>query len=272
MSSVEQISVIQLPKEVDVFHYNRMQYSSVLHQGQRSKILLARSEIIPDKKFAVKQMPLLSDEDRDRFSREMWLMKLASDIRGVVTLLPRPVFCGPNGYLIMPFYDKRDLLSRTGKLSDDNWMKVFVRAAVSLRSLHKKNIYHQNLRPENILLSTRHVAFISDFGAACLLSEGCDKVDTWTAAPGFRGPEADKEDGQLCPFQLDTYSLAVSMWQVLSGLCPVKNKPLDHLDNIPPQYAALLRNLLLPDPDMRWTLDKFLTEALELHPDLSCFL
>ncbi|XP_005105992.1 CBL-interacting protein kinase 24-like [Aplysia californica] len=145
-------------------------------------------------------------------------------------------------------------------------------AAVSLRSLHKKNIYHQNLRPENILLSTRDVAFISDFGAACLLSEGCDKVDTWTAAPGFRGPEADKEDGQLCPFQLDTYSLAVSMWQVLSGLCPVKNKPLDHLDNIPPQYAALLRNLLLPDPDMRWTLDKFLTEALELHPDLSCFL
>ncbi|XP_035826937.1 rhodopsin kinase GRK1-like [Aplysia californica] len=145
-------------------------------------------------------------------------------------------------------------------------------AAVSLRSLHKKNIYHQNLRPENILLNPRDVAFISDFGAACLLSEGCDKVDTWTAAPGFRGPEADKEDGQLCPFQLDTYSLAVSMWQVLSGLCPVKNKPLDHLDNIPPQYAALLRNLLLPDPDMRWTLDKFLTEALELHPDLSCFL
>ncbi|XP_005102951.1 inactive serine/threonine-protein kinase PLK5-like [Aplysia californica] len=262
MSSVEQIRVIQLHKEEDVFHYNRIHYSSVLHQGQRSKILLARSNIIPDKKFAIKQMPLLSDEDRDRFTRELCLMKLAVDIRGVVTLLSYPVICGPTGYILM--------LSQRGKLTYYRWMKVFVRTAVSLRSLHKKKIYHQDLRPQNILLTDSHVAFISDFGAASLLPEGCDQVDTWTA--GFRGPEADQEGGPFCPFQLDTYSLAVSMWQVLSSLCPVKNKPLDHLDNIPPQYAALLRNLLVPEPDRRWTLDKFLTEALELHPDLSCLL
>ncbi|XP_005099732.1 serine/threonine-protein kinase PknK-like [Aplysia californica] len=272
MSSVEKIRVIKLHKGGDVFHYHRIHYLSVLHQGQRSKILLARSNKIPDRKFAIKQMPLVSDEDRDRFTREMYLMKLASDICGVVTLLSHPVFCGPIGYLIMPFYEKRDLLSQTGKLSHDSWMKVFVRMAVSLRSLHKKRIYHQDLRPQNIVLTDSDVAFISDFGSAYLLPEGCDKVDTWTAAPGFRGPEADQEGGQFCPFQLDTYSLAVSMWQVLSGLCPVKYKPLDHLDNIPPKYAVLLRNLLLQDLDRRWTLDKFLSEALELHPDLSCFL
>ncbi|XP_012939424.1 uncharacterized protein LOC101862423 [Aplysia californica] len=137
MSSVEKIRVIKLHKGGDVFHYHRNHYSSVLHQGQRSKILLARSNIIPDKKFAIKQ---------NRFTREMYLMKLAADIRRVVTLLSRPVFCGPTGYLIIPFYEKRDLLSQTGKQSHDGWMKVFVRMAVSLRSLHKKRIYHQDLR------------------------------------------------------------------------------------------------------------------------------
>ncbi|XP_005093802.2 CBL-interacting serine/threonine-protein kinase 26-like [Aplysia californica] len=273
MSSVPlkvSLNVVQVEVVYDVFLYHRIHFSSVLHDGQRNKILLAGCNKKRDNKVVIKLMPILSHEDADRFIYEVCLMKLAADIPGVVTL-SSVTRCDNNGYFIMPFYEKRDLLSQEGNLSHFSWFKVFVTMAVTLRRLHKKRIYYQDLRPQNILLTDSHVAFISDFGAASLLPKGSDKVDTWTAAPGFRGPEADQEGGPFCPFQLDTYSLAVSMWQVLSGLCPVKNKPLDHLDNIPPQYAPLLKKLLRPDPDKRWTLDKFLTEALVLRPDLTCF-
>ncbi|XP_005104436.1 serine/threonine-protein kinase 32A-like [Aplysia californica] len=260
--------LIKMEKENDVFNYYHIHHVSILHQGQRSKVLMGVSNITPDKKFAIKLMPLHHAKDTNRFAHELRMMNHLADIPGVVPLLT-PFISGHTGYLVMPYYGKGDLLSQIGNFNDYSWFKVLVNTAVSLQSLHKKRIYHQAMMPENILLTRSNNPYISDFGAARKLSEGCDKVDTWTAPSGFRGPEADREEGgEFCPFQMDTYSLAVSMWQALSGLCPAIYHPLDHLEYIPPQYAHFLMYLLLPDPDKRWTLAKFLNEVLVLHPEL----
>jgi len=98
-------------------------------------------------------------------------------------------------------------------------------AAAALASLHARRTIHGDVKPANIMLSSADEAEaavrVADFGAALVRSPG---AGTLTTHRGERGSMVYMDpvlfDGGSVTPASDTYSWAMTAWQVLSGAVP----------------------------------------------------
>lgn len=83
-------------------------------------------------------------------------------------------------YVTMPYYQKGSLsrLMNTRFLTLREIIRYSVQFLSGLHSIHSKNLLHFDLKPDNILLSDRNEAMLSDFGLAKYMDEyGFSKPD-----------------------------------------------------------------------------------------------
>jgi len=102
------------------------------------------------------------------------------------------------------------------------WLR---QAAAALASLHSRRIIHGDVKPANLMLSSVDEAEatvrVADFGSALVRSPG---AGTMTTHRGERGSMVYMDpvlfDGGSVTVASDTYSWAITAWQVLSGRVP----------------------------------------------------
>jgi len=103
-----------------------------------------------------------------------------------------------------------------------HWLR---QAAAALASLHARNIIHGDVKPANIMLSSADEAEaavrVADFGSALVRSP---EAGTLTTHRGERGSMVYMDPvlfhGGSVKAASDTYSWAITAWQVLSGRVP----------------------------------------------------
>jgi serine/threonine protein kinase len=81
---------------------------------------------------------------------------------------------------------------------------------------HAQNVLHRDLRPANVLVSENGVVKVADFGTSRFL-EVAAQGTTVIGSPPYMAPE--QFHGQAT-FASDTYSLGVTMYQMLTGMLP----------------------------------------------------
>ncbi len=123
-------------------------------------------------------------------------------------------------YLVMEYIDGQDLrkLSKsTNGIVDTELMNyVFVTIANALISVHKANILHRDISPENIMITIDGKVKLTDFGAARNYVSSQNIGMSILLKHGFAPPEQYNRMGEHGPWT-DIYSLCATYYTLVSG-------------------------------------------------------
>ena len=219
-----------------------------------------------------------SPETERRFRREI---KLARRVRHKnVCAIHQYGDEGGLRYISMEFVDGENLRQRVlrGALPASEALSIAAQIASGLEAIHEIGIVHRDLKTANIVLDSRGVVRLMDFGIAKELHADTTETSTGTVlgTPEYMSPE--QASGAKIDFRSDLYALGVVIFELLTGAVPFRaNTPLatmmQHvrqpppLDEpraaaIPPAVRGLLARALAKKPAERFANASEMGEAL----------
>jgi serine/threonine protein phosphatase PrpC/predicted Ser/Thr protein kinase len=245
-----------------------------LHLSKRTQVYLAQDEA--SGKTVVLKTPSVNFEDDPRFiemfTREEWVGQLVSSPH--VLKVEPPARVRRTLFYVMEHVEGRTL--RQWMLDNPKPQLETVRVIVEqiakgLRAFHRKEIVHQDLKPENVLIDSAGLVKIIDFGSARVA--GLDEIAREDGAPPLAGTldytAPERHLGERPTELADIYSLGAIAYELLTGKLPygrgfasrrdvgrLRYVPAVALDEaIPPWVDAALEKAVQRDPAQR-------TEAL----------
>ncbi len=182
---------------------------------------------------------------------------------------------GETLFYVMPYIDGESLrarLRREAPLPIADAVRILREVADALAHAHAQGIVHRDVKPDNVLMSGRHV-FLADFGIARALegAASLDKTMTATAmivgTPLYVSPEQAAGQSQI-DHRADIYAFGVVAYEMLVGTPPfsgdtgpvimaahlsVAPEPLAaRRPGIPPALASLVMMCLEKRPEDRY--------------------
>jgi serine/threonine-protein kinase len=246
----------------------------VLGSGGMATVYLAH-DVRHDRQVAVKVVKpeIVATVGADRFITEI---RTTAHLKHPHVL---PLFdsgsAGEALFYVMPYIDGESLrsrLRREGQLPLTDTMTILREVADALAYAHARGVIHRDIKPDNVLLSGRHV-FLADFGIARVLEAGASVDQTVTAAstivgtPIYLSPEQAAGRSHI-DHRADIYSFGVMAYEMLAGTPPFAGNtapavmaahlatPADPLParrpDVPPGLSALVMKCLAKRPDDRW--------------------
>ncbi|MGC5629796.1 serine/threonine-protein kinase [Georgenia sp. Z1344] len=158
--------------------------------------------------------------------------------------------------------DLADILAREGSLTPSSVVRILVQVLDGLQAAHAAGVVHRDVKPANVLVSTRGTVKITDFGISRAVGQ-----ETMTSAgmvmgtPDYLAPELAR-GGTASP-AADLYAVGVVAFEALTGQRPFGGeRPLDVLlahvgepvpevTAAPEPLAAVVQDLLAKDPAVR---------------------
>lgn len=171
--------------------------------------------------------------------------------------------------LVLEYVDGGSLHERViqeGPLSWELAGRYVADVAEGLKHVHARGIVHCDVKPANVLWDKENdEALLTDFGIALHLRKGERPGGT----PAFMAPEAF--EGQVSA-KIDVYSLAATLFALMSGVPPFEGTTLEELhekihvglpendprfEDVPSPMEAVVRAGLASNPEDRPTLEEF---------------
>lgn len=182
-------------------------------------------------------------------------------------------------YIVMEMLEGRNLnqtVRKEGPLPADRAIPILIQCCGALQEAHDLGIVHRDLKPENIFLSKQ--GGISDYPK--VLDFGLAKVTERQMQPGsviltqegmvFGTPEfmsPEQAQGKTLDARSDIYSLAVILYEVLTGKLPFTARtPMEYIQKHVTDPIIQLSDRV-PDRKFPKGLDDVLAKALQKHPD-----
>jgi serine/threonine protein kinase len=131
-------------------------------------------------------------------------------------------------YIVMEFIDGPTLYERmsTESFSPSRAVNIALDICRGLTAVHKQNIIHRDIKPQNILLTSNDIAKLSDFGVARILEATNDIAATLTGTRKYMAPE---QYGGEYDYRVDLYSLGLVLYEMLTGRFPFRGKTHDEM-------------------------------------------
>lgn len=194
-------------------------------------------------------------------------------------------------FLIMEYCSGGDLsrfIHSRRVLSEETARRFLQQLALALHFLHVNDIAHMDLKPQNLLLSSREnpILKLADFGFAQYLHSE-EESQTMRGSPLYMAPE------MICSLKydasVDLWSVGVILYEALFGMAPFASGSFAELEmkirsskpitlpvgsKVTPDCQDLLLALLQRDPLARVSFDDFFAHPfldLEHVPSPSCF-
>ena len=233
--------------------------------------------------YAVKVMHIELSNDGDllaRFQREAHILLNLSDPHIV-----RIVDYGEDNsmhFIVMDYIDGQNLKYHTlthGPLEPSRALNYAQQIAEGLDTAFKHGVVHRDIKPQNILINTKGVVKITDFG----LARSRETV-TLTQSNVFMGtayyisPE-QAESGRSADTRSDLYSVAAVLFEMLAGHPPFEGDTavdivMKHMNEKVPSICRLrpglpvdmdifLRKAMAKSPNDRYSMPRDFIAALE---------
>jgi eukaryotic-like serine/threonine-protein kinase len=146
-------------------------------------------------------------------------------------------------------------------------VSIVARAAEALGYAHRQGVVHRDIKPANLMYHPETDTLkVTDFGIARLTDSSKTKTGMVLGTPSFMSPE--QLAGKKIEGRSDLFSLAVSLYQLLSGKLPfdgesmaqlmfkIANEPAADIrtvnPGVPEALAAFLERAMAKDPDQRY--------------------
>ena len=248
---------------------------SKLGQGGMGVVYLGHHEDL-DLKVAVKMLPPHIAEIPNMAERFMREARLAAKINRNEVV--RVIDCGQDDgryYLIMEYVDGKsvqDRIDADGPMPVVEAMRIVKSVATALgAALDEVGIIHRDIKPDNIMLTTKGEVKVADLGLAKLLedqqataAEGLTAAGTGIGTPNYMSPE-QFADASTVDHRADIYSLGATLYHMLMGKRPyqansvlavlqkVSSGDLEPLpDTVPPGVQQLVYSMMATTAEERF--------------------
>lgn len=189
-------------------------------------------------------------------------------------------------YIAMEFLKGSDLTDHTkpGRLLPvATVISVVSRVALALDYAHRQQVVHRDIKPANIMFEPgTDTVKVTDFGIARITDSSKTKTGLVLGTPSFMSPE--QLAGKRVDGRSDLYSLAVMLYQLLTGVLPFRGESMAelmykianaeaqdirmHRSDLGAPMAAFVKKALNKDPDFRFQSGAvFSAELLNSMPD-----
>lgn len=246
-----------------------LRVKKVLHESTRSQVYLVEDEKGTQ---LVMKTPSVNFQDDpayiERFVMESWI---GSRIHGagVARVIPAPESRSCLYYLTEYIGGPTltQLLKERGNLAIVDAVEMIEQLIRGIRVFHRKDTLHQDLKPDNVVISNRG-PIIVDFGS-CWVAGVEEVIAPFTreialGTADYSAPEY-RYGGKVGPAS-DQFSLAVLLYEMLTGKLPYGEKYAKANDLRSFQklkyISAMQHNPLVP-----YWLDKALQKALNIYPN-----
>ena len=153
-----------------------------------------------------------------------------------------------------------ELFRHNGPLSVAQWQTLAAQLLRATGLLHRRNIIHRDIKPDNLLLDDNGELRLLDFGLAYCPGLSVQAPGSVPGTPSFIAPEAFA-GAEPTPRQ-DLYAVGVTLYYLLTGHYPYGEiEAFQHRRFITPTAASRYR------PDLPDWLDHTLEQALQADPD-----
>ena len=185
-----------------------------------------------DRPVALKRIPLPGEEDRERATREA--LATARLAHPAIVALYEARADEDAFYLISELVqgDTLALLIAEDELGEEEVIEIGVALCDALAHAHARGVIHRDVKPHNVLVpreespsraSAAPAAKLADFGGATLAGEGSlTRSGDVFGTLAYMAPE--QSDGEEAGPQSDLYSLALVLYEALSGVNPVRGR------------------------------------------------
>ena len=127
-------------------------------------------------------------------------------------------------YVAMEFVDGKSMqgwMDKLGKLPVGDALHVTLRCAEALQVAHNQSMVHRDIKPDNVMMTTKGKVKVADFGLAKATDEDMSMTQSGTGlgTPYYMAPEqarnAKHVDGRT-----DIYALGITLYYFLTGKLP----------------------------------------------------
>ena len=140
-------------------------------------------------------------------------------------------------YIVMEYLDgktlKTYLKEKGGKLSVSKTMEMMKPLIKSLGQVHKMNLIHRDISPDNIMIMKDGSVKILDFGGARDFVSSGDRSMSILMKPGYAPEEQYRTHGKQGPWT-DVYALCATMYQCITGQIPPESIERTYQDYLMP--------------------------------------
>jgi len=142
-------------------------------------------------------------------------------------------------FIVMEYIEGKTLkeLAQEG-LKLNRALEIAIQAAEGLSAAHKKEIWHRDIKSDNIMLTKEDAVKIMDFGLAKL--KGATKITATGSTLGtvaYMSPEQTK--GEEIDQRSDIFSLGVVLYELITGRLPFEGE----------QQAAIVYSICYENPE-----------------------
>lgn len=237
-------------------------------RGSFATVYVAR-DLGDNRIYALKVMHLELSGDGEllaRFQREAHILLNLSDSH-IVQIFD---YGNDNNmhYIVMDYIDGQSLkyyMINQGPMEPLRAINYARQIVEGLDTAYKQGVVHRDIKPQNILINSKNIVKITDFG----LARGQDTV-TLTQSNVFMGtayyisPE-QAESGRLADTRSDLYSVATVLFEMLTGRPPYEGDTavdivIKHINEKVPSICRLR-------PDLPLEMDSFMQKALAKSPE-----
>lgn len=191
-----------------------------LGSGAHSSILhIRRSE--DSKQYALKVVPIAGSEDLKFLEqaqhefRVSQMLEHANLIKIYALETPRDWLFRIRKVHLLIEYVNGGTLDTIPPLALPRLVQVFLQVASGLVHMHRRNVYHADLKPNNILLSRAGDVKIIDFGLAWVRGENKGRVQ---GTPEYMAPEQAKNG--MVNERTDIYNFGATMYRLVTHRLP----------------------------------------------------
>lgn len=248
----------------EVAQVNFEKKASIGAEGKNSLAFLAIDHQL-GAEIVIKQIKKTDIENQETFFEEA--RKLYATAHQYVVSIHYACQDENNVYIAIPYYSKGSLKAAMNKrlLTVREVLRYSFHIISALHNIHSKGLIHFDIKPDNILLSDRDEALLSDFGLA-----------SWVNPEGFATPESIYnrmappeflQDGEFSTAS-DIYQFGLTLYRMCNG----DGHFYDQLNSLTPEtFYDYLGKGLFPDrkaflPHIPSKLRKVIRRCLEVLP------
>jgi serine/threonine protein kinase len=236
-------------------------------RGSFATVYIAR-DLEDNRIYAVKVMHLELSSDGEllaRFQREAHILLNLSDSH-IVRIFD---YGNDNNmhYIVMDYIDGQSLkyyMINQGPLEPLRALNYARQITEGLDTAYKQGVVHRDIKPQNILINSKDMIKITDFG----LARGRDTV-TLTQSNVFMGtayyisPE-QAESGRSADTRSDLYSVATVLFEMLTGKPPYEGETA--VDIVIKHMNDKIPSVCRQNPSLPIEMDPFMQRALAKLP------
>lgn len=257
-------------EEKQLFH-ERYELVKLLGRGNFSEVWLA-NDVKTEIKVALKvYAPAtgLDDHGLNVFAREFAIVANANHKN-----LLKPLYYDTferKPYLVLPYCQNGSIQHKIGQFSEDEIWKLLRDVASGLSYLHNMTtpIIHQDIKPDNVMMSDQGDYMLTDFGVSShcrsALRKSVSEAFAGAGTMAYMAPERFGKD--KAPIMAnDIYSLGATAYEMLTGDVPFGNeggliqKSGAEIPELPGNYTEdlrkVIRKCLDPEPWNRPTAEQ----------------